>query len=97
MEKQASRPEFLQSVAVVEQQCADRDGHSQIVRKDGRPEQAIVWRWVLRVQGWSFAAFGEKGDVLCQGSKEPLKRSAILGENVKARDQRGGRLRRNHA
>ena len=35
--------------------------------------------------------------MLCQGSKEPLKRGAILGENVEARDQRGGRLRRHHA
>ena len=94
---EARRPEFLQSVAVVEQRRPERDGHGQIVREDHWPEQAIVRRRISRVQGRRFAAFHEKGDAFGQGSKQPLEPGAILRENVEAHDQRGGRLRRRHA
>ena len=88
---------FCKSVAVVEQRRAERDGHGQIVRKDVRPEQAVVRRRVSRVQGRRLAAFHEKSDALGQGSKQPLEPGAILRQNVEAHDQRGGRLRRRHA
>ena len=94
---QARRPDFLQSVAVVEQRRAERDGHGQIVRKHVRPEQAGIRRRVSRVQGRRLAAFHQKSDALGQGSKQPLEPGAILRQNVEARDQRGGRLRRDHA
>ena len=42
-------------------------------------------------------ALHEKGDALGQSSKQPLEPGAILRQHVEARDQRGGRLRRDHA
>ena len=91
---QARRPDFLQAVAVVEERRPERDGHGQIVREDDWPEQAVVRRRISRVQGRRFAAFHEKSDALGQGSKQPLEPGAVLRQNVEARDQRGGWLRR---
>ena len=89
--------DFLQAVALVEQRRAERDGHGQIVREHGRPEQAGIWRRISRVQGRRLAAFHQKSDALGQGSKQPLESGSILRQNVEAHDQRGGRLRRRHA
>ena len=94
---EAGRPEFLQSVAVVEERRPERHGHGQIVREDPWPEQAIVRRRISRVQSRRFAAFHEKSDALGQGSKQPLKSGAVLRQNVEAHNQRSGGLRRRHA
>ena len=94
---QARRLQSLQPVALVEQRRAERDGHRQIVREDTWPKQAVVGRWISRVEGRRLAALHEKGDAFGQGSKQPLEPGAIVGENVEARDQRSRRLRRDHA
>ena len=70
---QACRPQFCKSVAVVEQRCADRDGHGQVVRKDIRPEQTELSGGGYSGPRSGFAAFHQKGDALGQGPKQPFK------------------------
>jgi hypothetical protein len=90
------RPELLQPVALIEQRRPKRHSDGQIVRKHPRAEQTGVRRRVTWVQGRRLAALHQKSDPLGQGSKQPLEPRPILRQNVEARDQRGGRLRRRH-